>query len=218
MDMGLRNRTWNMELRIKNLYTKSELQIFKGLNSPQKIQDYLNTLKFNFEKNGETCMSPRFVMKNKTAHCMEGAMLAAAALEFHGFRPLVMDLRANKHDLDHVVCVFKKYGCLGAISKTNHGVLRYREPIYKNIRELALSYFHEYFDERGRKNLREYSNLCDLTAFNALDWRITEKNLFEIPKALDKIKHFEILKKEQVKNLRLADKVEIEAGKVVEYK
>ncbi|MBL8030188.1 MAG: hypothetical protein JNN11_02995 [Candidatus Doudnabacteria bacterium] len=207
-----------MELGIKNLYTKSELEVFKRLSTPQKIQDYLNSLKFNFEKGGETCMSPRFVMQTKKAHCMEGAMFAAAALEFCGHKPLVMDLRANKDDFDHVVCVFEKYGSLGALSKTNHAVLRYREPIYKNIRELALSFFHEYFDERGRKNLREYSSLCDLRTFNFLDWRTTEKNLFAVPKALDKIKHFKILSKEQVKNLRLADRVEIQAGKIVEYK
>jgi hypothetical protein len=122
-------------------------KIFKKLSTPQKIQDFLNSLKFNFEDDGETCMSPRQVLLKGKAHCMEDAMFAAAALEFHGHKPLILDLRATErpYDSDHVVAVFKKFGCFGAISKTNHAVLRYREPIYKSIRELALSYFHEYF-------------------------------------------------------------------------
>ena len=164
-------------------------------------------------------MSPRFVLKTKKAHCMEGAMLAAAILEFHGHKPLVMDLRSVKpHDDDHVVALFRKFGCWGAISKTNHAVLRYREPVYKTIRELALSYFHEYFDNKGRKTLREYSEPFDLSSFNKISWRTSSANLFVIPDHLDKIKHYQILSAAQIKNLRLADKIEIQAGKIVEYK
>lgn len=164
-------------------------------------------------------MSPRFVIKNKTAHCMEGAMLAAAVLEYHGAKPLVMDLRSVKpQDDDHVVAVFKQFGCFGAISKTNHGVLRYREPIYKNIRELALSYFHEYFLNNGKKTLREYSDLFDLSLSDNPEWRVTDKQLFQIPQKLDKIKHHKILSASQIKNLRKADPIEIRAGQVIEYK
>ena len=219
-------------------YTPSEIALFKKLNSPQKIQDYLNKLKFNFEKNGETCMSPRLVIKKKTAHCMEGAMLAAAVLEFYGHKPLVMDLRSVKpHDDDHVVTVFKKFGCFGALSKTNHGVLRYREPIYRTVRELVLSYFHEYFLNNGRKTLREYSESLDLRYFDKPgilhphpgplpkgegggqeNWRTSDKNLFQIPQYLDKTKHYKILSKAQIKNLRKADAIEIAAGKIVEWK
>ena len=203
---------------MKFIYSKKESSLFKNLNSPARIQNYLNTLKFNFEKRGETCMSPRFVIKNKTAHCMEGAMFAAAALEFNGYKPLVMDLRAIDKDFDHVVAVFKKFGCYGAISKTNHAVLRYREPIYKSLRELAMSYFHEYFLSDGKKTLREYSKLLNLNYFNKLDWRTSDKNLFAIPKYIDKIKHYKILNNQQIKNLRKADKIEIKAGELVEWK
>lgn len=199
-------------------YSSSEIKLFKKLNSPKKIQDFLNSLKFNFEPKGDTCYSPRFVVKNKTAHCMEGAMFAAAVLEFHGHKPLVMDLRAVAHDFDHVVTVFEKYGCFGAISKTNHAVLRYREPIYRSVRELAMSYFHEYFDEKGRKTLREYSVPFNLNYFNKLNWRTSENHLFKIPDYLDEIKHFIILNKKQGKNLRKADQIEIKAGKLVEWK
>lgn len=201
-----------------HLYTSAEKIFFKRLNSPQKIQDYLNSLRFNFEKDGDTCYSPRLVIRNKKAHCMEGAMLAAAALEFHGAKPWVMDLRSVAHDFDHVVAVFKQFGCFGAISKTNHAVLRYREPVYKSVRELALSFFHEYFDDRGKKTLRDYSAPFNLSRFNQLNWRTTEKNLFIIPETLDEIKHYKILSQKQIRNLRKADKIEIKAGKLVEWK
>jgi hypothetical protein len=201
-------------------YTKSETKLFRRLNSPKKIQDYVNSLRFNFEENGDTCMSPREVLKNKKANCIEGAILAAAVLEFHGARPLVLDLRSTKkpYDDDHVVAVFKQSGCFGAISKTNHAVLRYREPIYETVRELALSYFHEYFLNSGRKTLREYSDLFDLSHFDNLNWRTTDKSLLRISFYLDKIKHRKILSPKQIKNLRPADKVEIEAGKIAEHK
>lgn len=156
---------------------------------------------------------------------MEGAMLAAAILEFHGQKPYVMDLRSVKHDQDHVVAVFKRGKYIGAISKTNHAVLRYREPIYKNLRELALSYFHEYFDSKGRKTLREYSRLLDLQIFDRTpsfikefgNWRISEKDLFDIPAGLDEIKHYYLINPNQIKKLRKADKVEIKAGEITEY-
>ena len=200
-------------------YTQKEKQLFRKLNTPQKIQDYLNSLPFNFENKKETCMSPRRVIENKTAHCMEGAMFAAAVLEFHGGKPLVLDLQSEKksRDYDHVVAVFKKYSCFGAISKTNHAVLRYREPIYKTIRELALSYFHEYFLNNSQKTLRQYSTPFDLSKLK-INWRISQRELFEIPKYLDKIKHHKILSPNQIKNLRRADKIEILTGKIVEYK
>lgn len=200
------------------IYSKKEIGFFKKLNSAKKIQDFLNRLKINFEKQGDTCYSPRFVIKKKMAHCMEGAMLAAAALEFHGQRPQVLDLRSADHDFDHVVAVFKQFGCFGAISKTNHAVLRYREPIYKSIRELAISYFHEYFDDNGRKTLREYSRPFDLSYFDKLEWRTSPQNLFVIPDYLDEIKHYPILSRAQIRNLRKADAIEIKAGKLVEWK
>ena len=203
----------------EKIWDKSEIKLFKKLNSPQKIQDYLNSLKFNFETNGETCQSPRRVLKTKKAHCMEGALLAAAILEFHGQPPLVMDLRSVKpHDDDHVVAVFKAFGCFGAISKTNHGVLRYREPVYKTLRELAMSYFHEYFLDNGHKTLREYSDPFDLRHFDKLSWRTSDEELFAIPKYLDRIKHHKMLTQKQIRNLRKADSVEISAGKIIEYK
>ncbi len=199
-------------------YSPEEIKIFRRLDSPKKIQNFLETLKINFEERGETCWSPRQVINNKKAHCMEGAMLAAAILEFHGQPPLVLDLRSVKpKDDDHVVAVFRKFGRWGAISKTNHAVLRYREPVYKSVRELALSYFHEYFLDDGKKTLREYSLPLNLKQFNYLIWRTAKGSLFEIPERLDDIRHYKILSAAQARNLRQADAIEIQAGKLVEH-
>lgn len=192
-------------------------KIYRTLNTPAKIQDYLNTLKFNFEINGETCASPLGVLQSKKAHCMEGAMLAASILRFHGSRPLVLDLRAKRPDDDHVLALFRRGKYWGALSKTNHAVLRYREPVYRSLRELAMSYFHEYFDQKGNKNLREYSLPVNLTRFDALAWETTAKDLWQVPRYLDSVKHFPLITKTQAKGLRKAEGIEIKAGEIVEW-
>ncbi|PIR96184.1 MAG: hypothetical protein COT92_02625 [Candidatus Doudnabacteria bacterium CG10_big_fil_rev_8_21_14_0_10_42_18] len=199
-------------------YADTEIKLLNKLNSPKKIQNFLDTLKINFEENGETVMSPRFVIKTKKAHCMEGALLAAAALEFHGHRPLLVDLKAKKPDYDHVLAVYRQFGCFGSITKTNHAILRYREPVYKSVRELVMSYFHEYVFDNGKKTLREYSGLFDLKFFNYLEWRTSGQDLFEIPHYLDKIKHYRILNKKQLGNLRKADPIELKALELIDYK
>jgi len=200
-------------------YTPKEIKLFHRLDSPQKIQDFVNSIPFNFSER-KNYLSPRFVIENKKADCLEGAMFAAAALEFQGGKPWLLDLRSSKKpwDYDHVVAVFKKDGFFGAISKTNHGVLRYREPVYKSVRELAMSYFHEYFLTDGKKTLREYSDLFDLNKLNKLNWRTTSGNLWEIHGHLDKTKHNKILSPKQIKNLRKADRIEIKASGEEEYK
>jgi len=197
---------------------EKELKLLKKLNTPKKIQDFLNAMPKNFEKNGYTCYSPLVVLKRNKCHCMEGSVLAALALRVNGFPPLLLDLTATDDDLDHAVALYKKYGKWGAISKTNHAVLRFREPIYNSVRELAMSYFHEYFDDKGRKNLRSYSLPVNLKRFDKLNWMTTQEDIDFIPEYLAKVKHYKIMNRQQIKNLRKADKVEIEAGKIVEWK
>ncbi|MEK6888877.1 MAG: transglutaminase-like domain-containing protein [Nanoarchaeota archaeon] len=196
---------------------KGEIAIVKKLNTPKKIQDFINSLKINFEPKGDTCQSPRMVLKSKTCHCIEGAILAATILRFHNFKPLLLDIESTKKDFDHVVALFKVDGFWGAISKTNHAVLRYREPIYKTIRELAMSYFHEYFLDSGQKTLRGYSSPVDLSRFDNLNWISSEEEIWFIPNYLADIKHKPILTRKQIANLRKADKIEIESGKLTEY-
>lgn len=197
-------------------FTRKEKLLIKKLNTPAKVQDFLNGLRFNFEKGRETLRSPLSVIRHKEAHCFEGALLGAYILSRHGFKPYIMYLKATKGDYDHVVAPFKVGKSWGALSKTNHAVLRYREPVYKNIRELAMSYFHEYFLDDGRKTLRAYSALVNLNHFEK-DWWRSKEDLWGIDEALDEAKHFEILSKGILGKLRKADKIEIEAGKIVEY-
>ena len=197
-------------------FTKKEKSLLKKLNTPAKVQDFLNTLKFNFEKGGPTCMSPLVTLRARRAHCLEGAMLGAYILSFQGFPPLLMHLKTTRHDYEHVIAPFKVDGLWGALSKTNHAVLRYREPVYKNIRELAMSYFHEYFLNDGKKTLRSYSKPLNLNTFEK-GWETLSLDLWGIDEELDKIKHYDIAPKKVLRNLRKADKVEIQAGKVVEY-
>ncbi|MFA4871539.1 MAG: hypothetical protein WC610_00560 [Patescibacteria group bacterium] len=197
---------------------EKELRILKKLKTPVKIQDFLDKMKINFEKDGDTFFSPLSVLEKRTCHCCEGAILAALALRVNGWPPLVLDLTASKNDFDHVVAVFQINGKWGAISKTNHACLRYREPVYASIRELVMSYFHEYFDDRGRKNLRSYSRPVNLKRFDSRNWMTTKKHIDYIPEYLVEVKHYPILNRKQIRNLRKADPIEIKAGKITEWK
>jgi len=199
---------------------EKELAVFKKLDSFSKIQDFINRIPINFEKDGnDTCLSPRRVLRENRAHCIEGALLAALVIRLNGLgESLVVDMRASGKDFDHVIAVFKQNGKFGAITKTNHAVLRYREPIYDNIHELIMSYFHEYTDEKGNKTLREFSEPIDLRIFDNTDWVTSEDNLWFIHDHIDRVKHYKILTGKQEKNLRKADLLEIETGKFTEWK
>ncbi len=196
------------------MLTSHELTTFNRLKTPQKLQDFLNTLEFR--KPGAVIdMSPRRVLQARKAHCLEGALLAAAVLWHHGHQPLIMDLTSADGDHDHVVALFRRFGRWGAISKTRHAVLRYREPVYRSWHELAMSYFHEYFLDNGKKTMRGYSRPFNLSRFGKR-WITTEEDLYDLGAALDDAPHISFLDKRMIKNLRKADPVEIEAGKIVQ--
>lgn len=203
----------------KSSWTKEEKKILQSLSTPAKIQDFLNTLEFRIIGGNETCSSPRSVLRHRQAQCMEGAMFAAAALRFHGRKPLIVDLVATKHDADHVIAVFQIDQYWGAISKTNHGVLRYREPVYKSVRELVMSYFHEYFLQSNRKKtLRSFSKPVDLSRFDHLDWETNNEDNWFIPDYLTTISHTPILTDSQIKKLRPADPIEVAMAAIEEWK
>lgn len=200
-----------------NLTSKEE-KILRKLDNPKKIQDFINNLKVNFDYDKDTCMSPRKVLRTGKAHCIEAAMLAALALRLQGQKPLVVDLTATRDDYDHVICVFKKFNRWGAITKSNHFAHRYREPIYRDIRELVMSFFHEYTDKKGRKTLRSFSMPINLTRFDHLNWETSEEDVWDIPEYLGKVKHYPILNRKQIRNLRKADKFEIKLGNITEVR
>lgn len=195
----------------------SAFRMFKKLTTPEKIQDFLDSMPINFEPDGETCASPLVVLERNSAHCIEGALVAAAALWYHGDRPLLLDLKTAKDDHDHVVALFKRNGRWGAISKTNHAVLRYRDAVYASPRELAMSYFHEYFLDSGEKTLRSYSAPFNLLAYEH-DWLISRENLWGIHDDLDDARHFPIAPPVALRRLRPASSVERKAGTLTEWK
>ena len=197
--------------------TKAEFAVLRRLDSPQKIQQFLFGLRQNFEPGGDTCHSVRKVLRTRRAHCIEGAMLAAAALWVHGEPPLLLDMRAVR-DFDHVVALFRRRGRWGAISKTNGIGLRWRDPVYRTVRELAMSYFHEYCNRRDHKTLREFSLPFDLRRADPKLWSSGEKNAWEVPETLDSLRHFPLINGHHLKAVARRDPFERKAGGLHQYR
>ena len=197
--------------------TRAEFAVLRRLSTPEKVQDFLNALPANYEIGGQTCMSVREVLHKRRAHCIEGGMLAACALWVHGEPPLLLDLRAVR-DYDHVVALFRRGGCWGAISKTNPAVLRWRDPAYRSLRELAISYLHEYANQRGQKTLRSYAGPFDLRKFDPRVWVTNGKNCWDVGELLDDMRHIPLITKRQARALRLRDAMERKAGGLLEHR
>jgi hypothetical protein len=197
--------------------SKADFAVLARLETPQKIQAFLYGLKQNFEPKGDTCRPVREVLKTRTAHCIEGAMLAACALWVHGERPLLLDMRAVR-DYDHVVALFRRHGRWGAISKTNGIGLRWRDPVYRNLRELAMSYFHEYYNKRHQKTLREFSVPYDLRRLEASLWVSGRKNAWPVAEALDELRHFTLLNGRHLKSVTRRDEFERRVGGLLQYR
>jgi hypothetical protein len=200
-DLGL---TWN------------EYRKLRSLNTPDKIQTFLDLVPSNFERGGETVLPAREVMRQRRAHCIEGAFLAACALWVNGERPLVMHLKAV-NDYHHVITLFRRSGHWGAVSKTNAVYLRYRDPIYRNYRELALSFMHEYANRRGQKTLRAFSRPLDLSTIDPKLWISAEEDCWKVHDRLYYLPHTRILSTAQARQLRVFDDFQRGTGRRVEY-
>jgi len=177
--------------------------LFK-LNTPQKIQTFLEKIPFNHEKNGETCMSAYGVLQENKAHCIEGAFLACACLLLQGRLPRIVSLKVQKGDDDHIIILFTENGYFGALSKTNHPVLRYRDPIYRSVRELVMSYFHEYFlYTNGKKTLVGYTKPINLKRYGT-KWITEDDNVWDIGEAIYHTPIITIVPEENKKYIRNA--------------
>lgn len=196
------------QLTWKNSFTPAEKKILSRLTNPWKIQTYLNDLKYNLE---DSAYSPRDVMKKKAAHCFEGAVFAAAALRYHGFPPWILDLEAQ-NDTDHVITVFKAQGAWGAVATSNYPNCRYRPPVYKNLRELAMSYFNDYFNDKRKRTLRTYSQPVSLKRFDHLEWATTSEPIWFIAEHLCDIPHTKLLNPKLIKALTPVDERTYLAG------
>lgn len=187
-----------------------ERSVFAALDSPAKIQTFLDDTPYNGDY---VYRSPRRVIAERRSHCVDGALFAATALRRLGHPPLVLDLRADRDD-DHVIAVFRHRGLWGAVSKSNFVLLRYREPIYRTIRELALTYFEFYYSIEGKKTLREYSRPLDLREYDRVDWMTRDERIEEtIVARLDTIRHFKFFDPERLE-LEPTDPWTYQAGMV----
>jgi hypothetical protein len=195
-------------------FSRAERAVLRQLRAPDRIQRFLDcSLGYNKEKDGETCRSPRRVLRDGIAHCMEGALLAAAALRVNGWPPLLVDLEAVRDD-DHVLAVFQQRGCWGAIAKSNYAGLRFREPVYRGLRELVMSYFEHYYNPEGEKTLRTYSRPVNLGRFDRISWMTAEEDIWAIPEYLTVISHIRLLTPAMERRLARMDDRLYRAGMV----
>ena len=183
-------------------FTPSELRKLRALRTPAGIQKFLDDLPYNLSY---AARSPKQVLHDRTASCLEGGIFGAAALRIIGFPPLIFDLEAEQ-DTDHVVAIFKVHGHWGAVAKSNFTGCRYREPVYRSLRELAMSYFNIYFNLRGERTLRRYSRPVNLARFDNKTWMTTEKPVWFIAEYLCEIPHTSLLTAAMEKNLTRVDR------------
>ena len=203
--------------RLHDALSPRERRLFARLDTPQKIQTFLDRLPVNFSLNGDTAMSPRRVLEARMAHCAEAAVFAAAALAYHGRPPLLMDIRALPRDQDHIVTLFRERGLWGAISKTNHAILRWRDPIYRSVRELAMSFAHEYCLPGGKKSMLSYSKPFSLARYTPKSWVVAPEDLDQLLVDLDTSPHLPVAPPLALRSRRRASRVELLSQDVVEW-
>lgn len=191
-------------------FTPSELRFLRGLRTPYRIQRFLDSIPYHL---AGTAWSPRLVIRHRTAHCLEAAIFAAAALRVNGHPPLLLDLE-GWHDTDHVIAPFRERNAWGAVALSNFTGLRHRPPVFRSLRELAMSYFNDYFNLRGERSLRTFSRPVSLARFDRLHWETREDNVWFIAEHLCDIPHTRLLTPAQEKALTPVDKRTLAAAKL----
>ena len=185
-----------------SVFTPAELRKLRSFKGPYGVQRFLDDMPYHL---ADTAWSPRRVLRERTSHCLEGAIFGAAALRVLGFPPLLLDFEAE-NDTDHVLAAFRVKEHWGAVAQSNYTGCRYREPVYRSLRELAMSYFNLYFNMRGERTLRNFSRPVNLARFDHLEWMTTEDPVWFIPNYLCDIHHFKLLRPGMVKRLHRVDK------------
>ena len=196
---------------------RDEWRVLARLATPSKVQAFVNVLPANREEDGETVHSVRSVLRLRRAHCIEAALVAACALWIHDEPPLLLHLDCSPRDFPHVVALFRRDGHWGAISKSNHAGLRYRDPLYRSLRELAMSYFHEYVDERGRKTLRSISTAFDLRRVDPGHWITCADSCWALHDRLASQRHYPLASAAQLRTLARRDSFERTVDSIVEF-
>ena len=188
--------------------SRDNVRILRALKKPAQIQKFVDALQYQY---ANTAWSPQHVLRERKGHCLEGALLAAAALRINGYPPLLMDLEAV-HDDDHVVAIYREGSLWGSIAKSNFAGLRFRAPIYRSLRELALSYFEHYYNLRGERTLRSYSVPVNLARLDRLDWMTSEDDVWCVPELLIAARHFPLFPHKVAHALPRLDRRSFEAG------
>jgi hypothetical protein len=189
---------------MRNGFNSAEMRVLRDLKNPVLIQSFLDCeVRYNKEEDGVSCRSPRRVLRDRVAHCMEGALFAAAALEVNGAEPMLVDLKAIRDD-DHVLAVYRVDRHWGAIAKSNYASLRFREPVYRTVRELVMSYFEHYHNLDGEKTLRAHSRPIGLKRFGT-HWMTAEEDVWEIPEYLCTLKHTPVISYPMMRRLSQLD-------------
>jgi hypothetical protein len=194
--------------RPSKAFTTAELRKLRSLKDPHGIQRLLDDMPYHL---ADTAWSPRRVLRENTSHCFEGALFAAAALRANGYPPLILDLEADR-DTDHVIAIYRIRGHWGAVAKSNFTGCRYREPVYRSLRELALSYFDVYFNLRGERTLRTFSRPVNMARFDPRGWMTTEEHLWYVAEYLFTIRHHRLFTPAMVRNLHRLDDRSFRAG------
>ncbi|HKD61633.1 MAG TPA: hypothetical protein VKB47_14315 [Terracidiphilus sp.] len=184
------------------------LRTLRTLKTPAQIQRFIDAIEYQY---ADTAWSPERVLRERKGHCLEGALLAAAALRVNGYPPLLIDLEAV-HDDDHVLAIYRENGLWGSIAKSNFAGLRFRAPIYRTLRELALSYFEQYYNLRGERTLRAYSRPVNLARLDSLRWMTSEEDVWCVPELLMAARHYPLFPHKVASTLPRLDRRSFEAG------
>ncbi len=186
----------------------ANLRTLRSLKTPLLIQRYIDSLEYQY---ADTAWSPERAMRERKGHCLEGALIAAAALRVNGRPPLLMDLEAVRDD-DHVVALYRERGLWGGIAKSNFAGLRFRAPVYRTLRELALSYFDHYYNLRGERTLRAYSKAINLNRLGSKNWMSSEEDVWCVPELLIAARHYPLFPHRVARALPRLDRRSYEAG------
>jgi hypothetical protein len=186
----------------------ADVRTLRALQTPARIQRFIDGLTYQY---ANTAWSPQRVLRERRGHCMEGALVAAAALRVNGHPPLLMDLE-GVHDDDHVVALYREHGLWGGIAKSNFAGLRFRAAVYRTLRELAMSYFEHYYNLRGERTLRSYSRAVNLERLDEEGWMTAEEDVWCVPELLIAAQHYPLFPDKVARGLPRIDRRSFEAG------
>jgi hypothetical protein len=186
------NALWAMPaagtIPTKGDFLTHERRIIQTHQSPEKVQKFLRSIPYNRELEGQTCYSFRRALMEGRAHCLEGALVAAAILEQHGYPPVLVSIE-SQDKLDHVLMLFKRNNYYGSVARSRDIGLHGRKPVFRTVLDLVMSYFEPYIDKTGRITGYAVANLYELGNY---DWRLSMRNVRKVERRLQEIPHHPI--------------------------